>query len=67
MGFQTNFGANVAYAAPDSNIRQCSVPWIVREDRSRLGFGFPIDFTHPEARKWLGDLAHRAVVYKAIL
>ena len=66
MGFQVNFGANYAYAALESSIAQRNVPWIVREDRSRLGFGFPIDFTHPEARKWLADLVHRAVDYKAI-
>ena len=66
MGFQTAFGANYAYAAPESSISKRNEPWIIRADRSRLDLGYPIDFTHPGAQKWLRDLAGRTREYKAV-
>jgi hypothetical protein len=65
LGFQVAFGANYAYAAPESTIAKKHVPWIVWNDYSRPDFGYPIDFTHPDAQKWLYDLAHRTTEYKA--
>jgi hypothetical protein len=60
MGFGCTFGANYAYAAPESSIAKKNVPWLVKEDRSRLSFGAPIDFTNPAAQDWVYDLFHRA-------
>src|SRR5262249_1990567 len=31
-----------------------------------LGFGYPIDFTHPDAQEWLYRLAHRTVEFGAM-
>ena len=59
LGLATLFGANYAYAASESSLVKKNVPWIIREDRSRLGFGFPIDFTDPGAQTWLHNLAQR--------
>ena len=66
MGFQTTFGANYSYAASASSIARQNVPWVLKHDQGRLNFGFPIDFTHPDARKWLYDLSRRTVEYKAV-
>jgi len=66
MGFQTTFGANYAYAAPESSISKKNEPWIVREDRTRLEFGYPIDFTHPGAQEWLRHIARKTGEYKAV-
>ena len=65
LGLQTDFGANFARAAWDSSLARRNVSWILRDDRSQMDFGFPIDFTHPEAQKWLSEIVHRAVEYKA--
>jgi len=63
LGLQSDFGANYAYAAPESSIARKHVPWIVWADRSNISAGHPIDFTDPAAQKWLYDLAHRTVEY----
>ena len=65
LGLDTEFGANYAYAAPESTIATRHAPWIMRSDRSRLDFGYPIDYTDPDAQKWLYDVAHRTVEYHA--
>lgn len=65
MGLETNFGANYAYAAFDSPPVTNNLPWVVREDRGNMNFGYPIDFTDPRAQKWLYDVARRAVKLKA--
>jgi hypothetical protein len=67
LGLQTNFGANYVYAASESSIAKKKEPWIVWDDRSHLDYGFPIDFTHPGAQKWLHDLVLRTGDYQAIL
>jgi hypothetical protein len=38
---------------------------LIKEDLSRLNFGYAIDFTHPAAQKWLYDLYHRAAAMDA--
>jgi hypothetical protein len=65
LGLQPIFGANFSYAASESNIGLRHVPWIMWNDKSHLDFGYPIDFTDPEARRWLYNLAHRTVDFKA--
>jgi hypothetical protein len=65
MGFQGSFGANYAYAAPESSIAKIHVPWVIWKDLSRLEFGYPIDFTDPAAQDWIRKIAHRAVEFKA--
>jgi hypothetical protein len=67
LGLLVSFGGNYAYAAPESTIAKKHVPWIVWDDHSRIDFGFPIDFTHPEAQKWLYEVAHRISDYKGAL
>ncbi len=66
LGFDVTFGANYAYAASEVTIAKKNVPWLVREDHSRSSYGYPIDFTHPGAKKWLSDLSRRVVEYKAV-
>jgi hypothetical protein len=66
LGLEASFGANYCYAAMKSSLVEQNVPWLVREDISRLGFGYPIDFTHPDAQKWLYRLAHRTVDFGAV-
>jgi len=66
LGLEASFGANYCYAAMESSLVKEDVPWIIKEDRSRMGFGFPIDYTHPDAQKWLYRLAHRTVEFGAI-
>jgi hypothetical protein len=61
LGFGCTFGANYAYAAWESSLAKKNVPWLVRGDRSRMDFGMPIDFTDPDAQKWVFDLFHRAI------
>jgi hypothetical protein len=65
LGLEASFGANYCYAALQSAPVKKNVPWIIKEDNSRLGFGYPIDFTHPEAQQWLRDIAQRTAGYKA--
>jgi hypothetical protein len=65
MGLETIFGANYAYAGFNSPLVKNDVSWVMKEDRSRMNFGYPIDFTDPAAQKWLYDLAHQAVQLKA--
>ena len=67
LGLLVSFGGNYAYAAPESTIAKKHVPWIVWDDRSRIDFGYPIDFTDPEAQKWLYEVAHRTSEYKGAL
>ena len=66
LGLEASFGANYAYAAPQSALVQKNVPWIVKDDWTRLNFGYPIDFTNPEAQRWLYGLAHRVAEYGAV-
>ena len=65
LGFGCSFGANYAYAAWQSPLVKQSAPWLVKEDRSRMDFGVPIDFTDPAAQKWVYDLYHQAVDFNA--
>ena len=67
LGFDVAFGANYAYAAPESTIAKRKVPWIMWNDLSRPDFGYPIDYTHPDAQKWLYDIAHQTTDYKAVV
>jgi hypothetical protein len=60
LDFGCTFGANYAYAAWESSLVKKNVPWLVREDRGRMDFGMPIDFTDPAAQKWVYNLFHRA-------
>ncbi len=60
LGFGCTFGANYAYAAWESSLAKKNVPWLIRGDRSRMDFGMPIDFTDPDAQKWVYNLFHRA-------
>lgn len=60
LGFGCTFGANYAYAAWESSLAKKNVPWLVKADRTRMNFGMPIDFTDPDAQKWVFDLFHRA-------
>jgi hypothetical protein len=59
-GLQPAYGFNYAYAAPESSTAKKHPSWMITADRSRTNFGFPIDYTNPEAQKWIHDLAHRA-------
>jgi len=65
VGLEVNFGANYAYAALGSTLVEKHVPWLVWDDRSQINFGYPIDYTDPQAQKWLYDIAHRARDYNA--
>jgi len=65
LGFGCSFGANYAYAAWESPLVKQGVPWLVREDRSRMAFGVPIDFTDPAAQKWVYNLYHQAADFNA--
>ncbi len=60
LGFGCTFGANYAYAAWESSLMKRKVPWLVKDDRHRMDYGLPIDFTDPAAQKWVYDLFHRA-------
>ena len=60
LNFGCTFGANYAYAAWESSLVKKKVPWLVRDDLSRMSFGVPIDFTDPEAQKWVYNLFRRA-------
>lgn len=60
LGLVPAYGFNYAYAAVESSTLKKHPTWVVRTDLSRLDFGYPFDFTNPEARNWLYDLAHRA-------
>lgn len=64
LGLEASFGANYCYANLESKLVKENAPWIIKEDRSRMGFGYPIDFTHPDAQKWLYNLAHRVAEFK---
>lgn len=66
LGLQASLGANYAYAAQESALARKPVPWIVKDDWSRLNFGYPIDFTDPDAQRWLYGLAHRVAEYNAV-
>jgi hypothetical protein len=66
LGLQASLGANYAYAAQSSALVRKSVPWIVKDDWSRLNFGYPIDFTNPDAQRWVYGIAHRVTQYKAV-
>lgn len=61
LGFGCSYGANYAYAALSTSTVKRNPPWLIKEDLSRLDFGYPIDFTHPDAQKWVYDLYRRAV------
>jgi hypothetical protein len=65
LGFGCSFGANYAYAALETSTAKENPPWLIKEDLSRLGFGYPIDFTHPGAQQWVYDLYHRAAAMDA--
>jgi hypothetical protein len=65
LGLLPAFGINYAYAAMDSSTAHKNPAWVIRGDLSRLDAGFPIDYTNPDAQKWLFNLAHRAVDLKA--
>lgn len=60
LGFGCTFGANYAYAGLSTSTAKKSPPWLIKEDLSRLDFGYPIDFTHPDAQKWVYDLYRTA-------
>jgi hypothetical protein len=64
MGLQASFGANYCYAAFDTAPARNNAPWVLKEDQSRLDFGYPIDFTHPAAQQWLAKIAHRTADQK---
>jgi hypothetical protein len=64
MGLQASFGANYCYAAFDTAPAKNNAPWVLKEDQSRLDFGYPIDFTNPAAREWLAKIARRTADYK---
>jgi hypothetical protein len=64
-GLQPIFGANFSYAGSESSIGKKHVPWVMWSDKSHLDWGYPIDFTDPEAQKWLYNLAHRTIDFKA--
>jgi len=61
FGLKPAYGFNYAYAAPESSVARRHPSWMITADRSRMDFGYPIDYTNPEARDWLHGLAHRAV------
>jgi hypothetical protein len=65
LGFGCSFGANYAYAAWESPPVKQGAPWLVKEDRTRPNFGFPIDFTDPAAQKWVYNLYHQAADFNA--
>lgn len=65
LGFGCSFGTNYAYAALETSTVKKNPPWLIKEDISRLDFGYPIDFTNPAAQKWLYDLYHRAAAMDA--
>ena len=65
LGLETMLGANYCYAGLETSPVKNNVPWIIKEDHSRLEFGYPIDFTHPQAQQWLHNIARRVADYKA--
>jgi hypothetical protein len=65
LGLKTDFGGNYAYAALGSSLVKDHVPWLIWDDLSRINFGYPIDFTDPQAQTWLRRLAQQNVEYKA--
>jgi hypothetical protein len=65
LGLEASFGANYCYAGVGTAPVKNNVPWIVKEDKSRLDFGYPIDFTNPAAQQWLRNIAQRTAEYKA--
>jgi hypothetical protein len=65
LGLGCSFGANYAYAALETSTAKRDPSWLIKEDLSRLNFGYPIDFTHPDAQKWVYDLYHRAAAMDA--
>jgi hypothetical protein len=65
LGFGCSYGTNYAYAGLQTSTAKQNPPWLMKEDLSRLNFGYAIDFTHPAAQKWLYDLYHRAVAMDA--
>ncbi|HWM67930.1 MAG TPA: hypothetical protein VNO35_15175 [Steroidobacteraceae bacterium] len=58
LGFGCSFGANYAYAAHSTSTAAAKPPWLNTNDLSKPFYGYPIDFTHPDAQKWLFDLYH---------
>jgi hypothetical protein len=67
LGFVTAFGANYAYAAPQSTLAKRKVSWVMFNDLSRPDCGYPIDYTDPDAQKWLYDIAHQTTDYKSVV
>jgi hypothetical protein len=65
LGLTPAYGFNYAYAALQSSTLKKHPSWVIQTDLSRLDFGYPFDFTNPEARKWLYDLAHWATELRA--
>ena len=65
LGFGCSYGTNYAYAALETSTAKKNPPWLIKQDLSRLDFGYAIDFTHPAAQKWLYDLYHRAAAMDA--
>jgi len=61
LGFGCSYGANYAYAALSTSTAKRNPLWLIKEDLSRLDFGYPIDFTHPDAQKWVYELYRRAI------
>lgn len=56
LGFGCTFGANYAYAALATSTALARPPWLNTADLAKPDFGYPIDFTHPDAQAWLHDL-----------
>jgi hypothetical protein len=61
LGFGCSFGANYAYAGLSTSTAKKDPPWLVKSDLGRLGFGYPIDYTDPDAQKWVYNVYHTAV------
>ena len=65
LGFGCSFGANYAYASLKTSTVAAKPDWLVTGDLTKMFYGYPVDFTHPGARKWLYDLYHTATAMDA--
>jgi hypothetical protein len=59
-GLKPVYGFNYAFAASESSTATEHPSWMITADRSHMSFGFPIDYSNPEAQQWIHNLAHRA-------